>query len=492
MTYVPPNPNGQAVMASSEPVVIASNQSAIPAAIDQTTPGTTNGVQITALTYPQSTGNNTTAQLAASAIFTGTIETVLSLQAAQIMVTCDQPYTVFIDQFIDLAGTKLVETYTFTRLTGVPLNENVTLPGNYMRVRVQNTGSATTTTFRLDTTFGIMDTQPNTLSNNGNLRTVSQENGIVSTVNSTATNLAGAAVFTGTSEDVTEYSTVFVSAFSSHASATDGLSVQFSSDGTNWDLADVFTIPAATGKVFSFGVQAKFYRLVYTNGATLTTSLRIQTLFSRASKKFSSQRPQDARTNDNDFEENLNYLMGFNGTTWDRVRSSVKGTQGAFALATQDLKDSGRNARHFMLDAFTAAPAVEAVQSVVQWYNNAAVAGTTQPVVIPAGKTLRLIGWSISTKSLATVGSAVVRVRVNTAGLGVLASPLVFSFEAGSRSGATTVAMTGGMDTLFGSFPEGFEIPAGAGLSFSMAGYGPTGTLAVQGVTRFGVYGYEY
>ena len=170
----------------------------------------------------------------------------------------------------------------------------------------------------------------------------------------------------------------------------------------------------------------------------------------------------------------------------------TKGTQGTVGVTTQDLKDAGRVARAFMLDAYTAAPAAEAVQSVVQWYNNAAVAGTTQPAVVPAGKTLRLTSWSISTKSLATVGSAVVRLRANTAGLGVLASPLVYSFEAGSKSGATTVAMTGGLDSISGVFPEGFELPAGTGLAFSMAGYGPTGTLALQGVTRFTVCGYEY
>lgn len=170
----------------------------------------------------------------------------------------------------------------------------------------------------------------------------------------------------------------------------------------------------------------------------------------------------------------------------------TKGTQGTIGFTTQQLHDAGRNARHFLLDAFTAAPVAEAVQSVVQWYGNVAVAGTTQPALVPAGKTLRLISWNISTKSLATVGSAVVRVRVNTAGLGVLASPLTFSFEAGSRAGATTVAMTGGLDTQTGTFPEGFEIPAGSGLAFSMAGYGPAGALTLQGVTRFAVYGYEY
>jgi len=145
-----------------------------------------------------------------------------------------------------------------------------------------------------------------------------------------------------------------------------------------------------------------------------------------------------------------------------------------------------------MLDAYTAAPVAEAMQSVVQWYSNAAVAGTVSPAVVPAGKTLRLHSYVLSTKSLATVGSAVVRVRVNTVGTAVLASPLAFSFEAGSMSGSTTVAMTGGLGLVAGQFPKGFDIPAGAGVGFSMAGYGPTGALTLQGVTRFGVYGFEF
>lgn len=170
----------------------------------------------------------------------------------------------------------------------------------------------------------------------------------------------------------------------------------------------------------------------------------------------------------------------------------TKGTQGATGFSVQNLRDAGRNVRIFMLDAFTAAPVVEAVQTVVQWYGNAAVVGTTQPAVVPAGKTLRLTGWKIMYQSLATVGAAVVRVRCNTAGLGVLASPLVFSFEAGTNSGATTTAVTGAMTTQTGEFPEGIDIPAAAGLAFSMAGYGPTGTLTLEGTTRFMVYGYEF
>jgi hypothetical protein len=175
-----------------------------------------------------------------------------------------------------------------------------------------------------------------------------------------------------------------------------------------------------------------------------------------------------------------------------KLVSTAKGIQGGTGLTVQQLNNSGRNTRNFMLDTYTVAPAVEAVQSVVQYYNNVAVAGTTQPIVVPVGKKLRLTGYSITTKSLNTVGSVAVRVRANTAGLAVLASPLVFSMEAGSRAGATTVAMTGGLGTVTGVFPEGLEFAEGTGLAFSMAGYGPTGALLAQGVTKFQIFGYEY
>lgn len=170
----------------------------------------------------------------------------------------------------------------------------------------------------------------------------------------------------------------------------------------------------------------------------------------------------------------------------------TKGTQGAQGVSTQDLHNAGRNARIFILDTYTAAPVAEALESVVQWYGNAAVVGTTQPAVVPAGKTLRLTNWVMMYSSLATVGHAVVRVRINTGGLVVLASPLAFEFYAGSQSGATTTAMTGGISLSFGEFPEGFEIPAAAGIGFTLAGYGPTGTLTLEGGVRFVVSGYEY
>ena len=110
---------------------------------------------IKGLTYPVSTGNNSTAQLAAGASFTGTAETIASQQAAQISIVMDQPYTLWIEQYKDAGATKLVSRDIIYREKGVPYNENVTLPGDYFRLVVKNTGIATTTTLDISVTFGI-------------------------------------------------------------------------------------------------------------------------------------------------------------------------------------------------------------------------------------------------------------------------------------------------------------------------------------------------
>ena len=147
--------------------------------------------------------------------------------------------------------------------------------------------------------------------------------GLISTVNSSAVALGISAVFTGTAEDVTEYNDARVYVFSDQASATDGLSIQQSSNGTNWDAADAYSIPATTGRVFGIGLAARFFRIVYTNGVTAQTAFRLQVKLHKSYSKGSSNRPQDGRANDNDFEEVSGHLMGYNGTSWDRLRASI-------------------------------------------------------------------------------------------------------------------------------------------------------------------------
>lgn len=165
----------------------------------------------------------------------------------------------------------------------------------------------------------------------------------------------------------------------------------------------------------------------------------------------------------------------------------TKGARTEGGNQVQQIRDTGRNNRVFMLDTYTAAPLVEALVSVVQWYGNAAVAATTTPAVIPTGKTLRLTHWSMQYTSLAAAQHAMVRVRFNTGGVVALGSPLVYGFSVGQ-----VAAVAGLTDTAEGTFPEGFEFPAGGGIGFTMAGYSATGTLVLAGGVRFRVHGYEF
>ena len=151
--------------------------------------------------------------------------------------------------------------------------------------------------------------------------------GFASIVNFTEAQQAANAVFTGTAEDVSMYANIKITIYSSHASATNGLQIQQSHNGTVWftPTPDTYTIPAGALKIFSISPSLKFFRIVYTNGATLTTQFLISSLFYISDKQPSSVRPQDGRGNDNDFVEVLSALIGYNpgADTWDRLRTSI-------------------------------------------------------------------------------------------------------------------------------------------------------------------------
>jgi hypothetical protein len=126
-------------------------------------------VNFNATVYTTSTVNSTVAQLSAGATFTGTVESVFNEPNIQVMVFCDQPYTVSVLQYIDAGGTKLINTKIFTRQANAPLNESLMLAGNYYKITLQNTGSSATTTLQLSTTLGNLPVTPIGLTNTGNL-----------------------------------------------------------------------------------------------------------------------------------------------------------------------------------------------------------------------------------------------------------------------------------------------------------------------------------
>jgi hypothetical protein len=127
-------------------------------------------------------------------------------------------------------------------------------------------------------------------------------NGTVDANNNSSTPLGIGATFTGTSTDILQFSGITISVFSDVASATDGLSVQFSADGTNWDHLDTFTIPAGTGKTFSFQPVARFMRVLYTNGGTAQADFRLSVILKTATGKSSSHRIADSISDQDDAE----------------------------------------------------------------------------------------------------------------------------------------------------------------------------------------------
>lgn len=166
--------------------------------------------------------------------------------------------------------------------------------------------------------------------------------GTVFTSNSTTTPLAANGTFTGTAEDTLGYGTITVQAFSNVASATDGLLIEWSTNGTNWDDSDPFTVAAGNGRFFTFGPQARFFRLVYTNGATIQTTFRLQTIGKPGYVKPSSHRLTDTITDDSDAELQKAVLTGrTSGGAYVNVQSS---TGGALSVAGNEYAASNYGA----------------------------------------------------------------------------------------------------------------------------------------------------
>ena len=92
--------------------------------------------------------------------------------------------------------------------------------------------------------------------------------------NSTTTVLDASATFTGTTTDVSGWSSVSVSVFSEEAGT---LILQESSNGTNWDLSSSLSITGGIAASYSRVLESKYYRTRYTNGGDDQTVFRLQT-----------------------------------------------------------------------------------------------------------------------------------------------------------------------------------------------------------------------
>lgn len=277
----------------------------------------------------------------------------------------------------------------------------------------------------------------------------------ISTSNSSTSTLISGTTYTGTSEDVSLYSEMRVTVFSNVASATDGLSIQQSSDGTNWDNIDVYSVSASSSKTIVVPRQAKFFRVLYTNGATTQTTFRLQTFLNVDGTTPSSQRPSDAYSNETDMTHIWAFNSIFNGTTWDRLRSTTKSTQGSTILTTQDLKDSGRN--NIILYATGAAAGTTTTETAITLTRSSGTTATSTGTsfIITSGKVFRITSIQFGSRGHATgtLQITTFNFRMNTAGAVITSStPILLSCR--SATPATTLAY----DRVDVRLGEGYEI----------------------------------
>jgi hypothetical protein len=165
----------------------------------------------------------------------------------------------------------------------------------------------------------------------------------------------------------------------------------------------------------------------------------------------------------------------------------TKGTQGANGVSTQDLKDSGRNVSTLFMVVPVVTTATDALQSLTGYKSGAAVAATTTPAVVTAGKTYRITAITMTYVGIATAGSARFTLRANSAGVVAIGSAPVATWVVG-----TPGATAGFTSQNHVAFPDGFEFAAGTGIGISVEGLSTTQAAAAVGYAQINIYGFEY
>lgn len=168
----------------------------------------------------------------------------------------------------------------------------------------------------------------------GQLHTVLR--GKIDTGNSTEVNLLADGVFTGTAIDTLDYSSVSIVVHTDVASATDGMVVQYSSDGSHWHDGEVYTVEAGATKFFTPTMQDKYMRIVYTNGGSDQTDFHIHTTLRKSPIKWSSHRIQDDLKDEDDGELNISVLKL--RTAADNYVSGTATSNGNFKVSLEELE----------------------------------------------------------------------------------------------------------------------------------------------------------
>lgn len=105
------------------------------------------------------------------------------------------------------------------------------------------------------------------------------EDATISSVNSSVAALSGGASFTGTFEEVLSYTTISIVVNTDSIAVSNGLQVQFSTNGTDIDRTESFT--ATTGGYFAvLPRESRYVRVKVNAGVGAQSFLRLQTIYS--------------------------------------------------------------------------------------------------------------------------------------------------------------------------------------------------------------------
>jgi hypothetical protein len=154
---------------------------------------------------------------------------------------------------------------------------------------------------------------------------VNKVSGTISISNSTSALLASGAVFTGLAEDVSSYASIVIASYSDVASASGGVSWQFSKDGVNWDARASYTASASGFFSAIMPAREQFFRLVYTNGTVAQTNFRLQVTFHAVDVTSSTAVPMQDNDPNPSAPRASSHLMTFNTGegVWSRARDAM-------------------------------------------------------------------------------------------------------------------------------------------------------------------------
>lgn len=120
--------------------------------------------------------------------------------------------------------------------------------------------------------------------------------------NSTSVPLGSNAVFSGAAFDTLNYPAFSAIIKSDVASASGGLSFQWSMNGLDWDVVAASDVAAATGRAFMLSHRGRYFRVVYTNGGVAQIYFRLD-IIHRPSTVGIITRPLDDAINTENFAQ---------------------------------------------------------------------------------------------------------------------------------------------------------------------------------------------